>query len=72
LGHEKKIFRRETCWILSNISAGTSSQVAQILSNLPLFEKLKTMLFDDEITIRTEISYIFKNLCSSAHREKVM
>lgn len=31
LQHEKKIVRAETCWIISNIAAGNTEQVDQLL-----------------------------------------
>lgn len=38
LDHEKKPVRRETCWVLSNITAGTSKQI-DILLRCPGFVK---------------------------------
>ncbi len=31
--HEKKSMRKETCWILSNLAAGTKMQVDEIIKN---------------------------------------
>lgn len=42
LFHEKKSIRKETCWIISNLAAGTSSQVEALIRSdyLPTLQKI--------------------------------
>lgn len=42
-----KIIRRETCWILSNISAGTLDQVSAIINEMGLIKTLADLLEND-------------------------
>ena len=35
--HEKRIVRAETCWIISNIAAGNTDQVDQLISRDDIF-----------------------------------
>lgn len=39
MNHNHKIIRMETCWILSNVSAGTSTQIQRILEHKYIMEK---------------------------------
>jgi importin subunit alpha-1 len=40
--HEKKSMRKETCWIISNLAAGTSTQVEALIRNdyLPTLQQI--------------------------------
>ena len=42
LSHEKNSIRKESCWILSNLSCGTNYQLRCVIENgfLPLFIKI--------------------------------
>jgi importin subunit alpha-6/7 len=40
LEHHKKVVRREACWVISNIAAGTRAQVEAILSRESLIKKV--------------------------------
>lgn len=62
LNHQKKTIRREVCWIISNICAGTSSQINQVLSNSNLLLKLSQLFLQDELDVRREICYVFSNM----------
>lgn len=39
MGHSHKIIRMETCWIISNVTAGTSTQIQCILEHKFIMEK---------------------------------
>ena len=55
--------RREACWTSSNICAGTEVQVHKCIFYPSIFEKLMVMLKSDELSVRDEILYCFKNIC---------
>jgi len=40
IDHQKKQIRREVCWILSNITAGTKNQIDQFIMNEYLLTKV--------------------------------
>lgn len=40
---QKSLVRREVCWIISNISAGTRSQVDLLLSKEKMIDKILTL-----------------------------
>lgn len=52
--HEKKAMRKETCWIISNLAAGTTSQVEALIeaNYLPILQKI---LEADDIEVSLEI-----------------
>lgn len=45
LDHHKKVVRREACWVLSNITAGTKNQVEAVVRSQSLIKRILT-LFD--------------------------
>lgn len=48
--HEKKSMRKETCWIVSNLAAGTSSQVEALIRS-DYLPALKEILDGDDIEV---------------------
>lgn len=49
--HEKKSMRKETCWIISNLAAGTTSQV-EALIRANYLPTLQNILASDDIEVR--------------------
>ena len=64
--------RREACWTISNITAGSTTQIhAVIHANLvlPLIEILKN---DDDFQIKKEAMWAIVNAISGGTREQIM
>jgi hypothetical protein len=62
--HQKKALRKEACFFLSNIAAGTNEQAA-IMMNCPgLIANAKKVLDMDEVPIRLEAGYMVANLAT--------
>lgn len=55
--------RREACWILSNICAGSKRQIAQVISRQALLLKAALLFASDASDVRTEICFVFGNMC---------
>lgn len=47
LDHEKTTVRKECCWILSNITAGSSIQIGSVFSDIGKFQKLARLSVED-------------------------
>jgi len=71
LEKNKKIIRREACWVLSNLSAGSMEEIEAIFSQQSLVSKLIQMMREDEVTIRSEICYIFANSTEQGDAAKI-
>ena len=54
--------RKETSWILSNIAAGTISQIDQLLKREDIFTQISRMYFEDQLEVKQELMYVFVNL----------
>jgi hypothetical protein len=62
LDHKKKNVRKESCWSLSNICAGSKRQVAQLLARPSIFYRVASMLVSDANSIKIEACYVFANM----------
>lgn len=59
--HEKRSIRKESCWVISNIAAGTQQQIKALIVNdfLPILE---TVIKQDEPEVNIFEIYHNKNL----------
>ncbi|KAM3142058.1 hypothetical protein pb186bvf_005931 [Paramecium bursaria] len=64
LNHHKKVVRKETCWMLSNIAAGFQHQGKQLLYHKEIMELLSKIALEDQEDVRLEAIYTFANLTS--------
>jgi importin subunit alpha-1 len=69
LGHFKKTVRKETCWVLSNITAGTPEQL-QLCIDHGIIDKLVEILQHDDLTIKSEAVWALSNCTASATPEQ--
>jgi hypothetical protein len=65
LDYQKKVVRREVCWVLSNITAGSKKQVDAVLARPNLLKKVLDLFDSDSTDIRREICYFFSNMAHS-------
>lgn len=69
--HEKKVIRRETCWILSNIAAGTKVQIGYLLNRKDLFSTLLELFKTDHSSVTKEIAFIYENMNLKLSNESI-
>lgn len=68
LSHGKKNIRKETCWLLSNIAAGTSDQLTQMVNTPQLLPRVLEQLSSSaEWDVRKEACWVISNLASGGH-----
>jgi importin subunit alpha-1 len=65
LSHAKKNIRKETCWLLSNIAAGTLEQLSQLTNTPQLLSRVLEQLSSSaEWDVRKEACHVVNNLVS--------
>lgn len=65
LSHAKKNIRKETCWLLSNIAAGTVDQLTELVNTPSLLQRvLEQMSSTAEWDVRREACWVISNLAS--------
>lgn len=57
--------RKESCWVLSNITAGTPDQV-QCCIDIGIVDKLIQILKHDDVTVKNEAVWALSNCTASA------
>ena len=72
IGHPKKTIRREACWIVSNIAAGTKRQITELLGERQLMRQVAMIFHEDQIDVRKEACYVFSNMCLLGEKEVVL
>ena len=48
LDHQKKVFRKESCWAISNIFAGNHEQIQALLDEQTILKKLLQLIYNDD------------------------
>lgn len=72
LSHEKRAVRREACWTLSNITAGSPDQIALVVRTPGYIEKLLTLINSDSAEIKREASWVISNATARAAPEDML
>jgi len=75
LDHGKQNIRKEACWTLSNIAAGTPAQVASLLACPSIVQKVMQLLGSDNFQVQKEAVWVIANLCTAGcavHIDKVV
>ena len=68
LSHAKKNIRKETCWLLSNIAAGTVDQLTELVNTPSLLQRvLEQMSSTAEWDVRREACWVVSNVASVGH-----
>eukprot|EP00435_Cladocopium_sp_Y103_P023097 s3304_g5.t1 len=68
LGSQKNKIRQECCWMISNICAGTTSQINQVFES-GLFRVMLQRARDTEYSVRKEVSFALAN---ASEKEEVI
>ena len=71
LNHPKKNVRKETCWVLSNIAAGTPDQISQLLKNREELNSLINLAEHSEWDVRKEAVWTISNIATGGTDEHV-
>jgi hypothetical protein len=71
LNVDNELCKREICWILSNIAAGTSGQIGSILNEPNLFDNLVNLLYTSTKQIRRESLWIICNMTKNCSKEQL-
>ena len=67
---EKKVIKRETCWLLSNITAGNGIQVACVVNNFSIIEKL-FQCCNDSYEVKKEAFFSIRNAISKSESKEL-
>ena len=73
LDHEKKNVRKEACWTLSNIAAGTFKQAQDLVyfvcptDGVPVIRKVVKLACTGEWEVRKEAAWILANICTGGN-----
>ena len=58
--HPKKAVRKEVCWSVSNITAGTAQQIQQVI-DCGILDKLIQITINDDNEIKREAAWALSN-----------
>lgn len=63
----QKHVRKEVCWTLSNIAAGTKQQIQTMFEEPELLEKLVYVACNDRWEVKKEAIWTLCNICTTGH-----
>ncbi len=66
LSSESKAIRKEACWIISNIAAGTVAQIQEVIDTEELVSMLVQVMTHDEFVIKKEAAWAISNATTGA------
>ncbi len=65
LSHSKKTLRREACWAVSNVAAGTVDQISALMSVPGLIAGVLGLLRSGEFAVRKEAAWVMSNIATT-------
>ena len=71
LNVDDNMCKREICWILSNIAAGTSNQIGSLLHEAGLFDNLVNLLYNSTKEIQREALWTICNMTKNCSKEQL-
>ncbi len=71
LTYPKRGIRKETCWLLSNIAAGTKSQIDQLMRRPNEMRTIMQIVVAGEWEVRKEATWIVSNIATGGKEENV-
>jgi len=71
LRHSRKNVKKETCWLLSNIAAGTHSQIVSLLSVNSLLASVIDLAEKSEWEVRKEATWVISNIATGGTDDHV-
>jgi importin subunit alpha-6/7 len=69
--HEKRNIRREACWAVSNIAAGTKDQIAKLVHTPGLIASVHKQASQAEWFVRKEAAWVISNAANSARAKDI-
>ena len=72
LNIEDTLFRREICWIISNIAAGTENQISHLLNEPHLFDQIIKLISDSQIKVKREAIWCLCNITKHANLNQII
>ena len=71
LSHSKRNIRKKTCWLLSNIAAGNTSQISILLSNPRLVAAIVALVRNAEWEVRKEATWTISNIMTGGSEANI-
>jgi len=71
LASPKKNIRKETCWLISNIAAGTVDQISYLMKKPQIISLIVDAITNDEWEVRKEASWVLSNIATGGRDDHV-
>ncbi|KAH8061502.1 hypothetical protein JL722_4130 [Aureococcus anophagefferens] len=72
LASPRKAIRKETCWLVSNVAAGTPPQIAAVASDAALLKLVVHQLDAGDWDVKKEATWVVSNVLSGGHKNHVL
>jgi len=69
---QRKVVKKETCWLLSNIAAGTHQQINAIFKERTVMSTVVNLIQRGEWEVRKEATWVLSNIATGGCDEHVM
>lgn len=72
LRSSKRVIRKETCWLVSNITAGTEKQITSLMRQPGVMTQLVDLALEAPWETRKEALWALSNICTTGNEDHVM
>lgn len=68
LNHERRVIKKEACWVLSNIAAGTEQQIGSVLGKYGCMAQVAEMAEHATWEVRKEAIWVVSNIATGGNK----